>query len=286
MIRIHAPAPEWDKSNWSCDPWVIGHWRDRKEKFITWRACRLDPTPSDQLVSRRRNSIRRIKSVLTHPSSGPPQIIKAILFADVVGYSKLKEHDVFFFVNNFLGRAAELIRSVRPSIRPAVRNTWGDAFYFVFHSVRAGGVFSLLLRDMVLATRWEDRGLPATLSIRISMHAGPVFPCVDKVLNEVNFTGVHTSRAARIEPITRPGSVYCSRAFASLTAALGETEFSCEFIGNVPLAKKYGMLPVHVVEWRSKSKDGYLMKVLRKLHRSKSESDLEQMDIPHEVFNS
>merc|ERR1712157_647109 len=135
-------------------------------------------------------------------------------------------------------------------MKPIVKNTWGDAFYFVFDTVDGGGKFALLLRDLFNTAKWVEKNLPSTLAIRISMHAAPVFPCVDAVLEEANYTGVHTSRGARIEPITVPGSVYCSRAFACLTQAMGVSDFDCPFIGNVPLAKGYGMLPIHVVAWK------------------------------------
>ncbi len=66
-----------------------------------------------------------------------------------------------------------------------------------------------------------------------------------------NYTGVHTSRAARIEPITPPGCVYCSQAFAALSETLGAATYSCNYVGNVELAKAYGLQPVYHVRWRT-----------------------------------
>ena len=75
------------------------------------------------------------------------------------------------------------------------------------------------------------------------------------MINQVNYTGVHTSRAARIEPITPPGSVYCSQAFAAIVETLrGKPRtFDCQYVGNVPLPKGYGMAPVFVVQWTEDS---------------------------------
>ena len=65
----------------------------------------------------------------------------------------------------------------------------------------------------------------------------------------MNYTGVHTSRAARIEPITPPGCVYCSQSFAAISKTLSVTQFDCDYVGNVPLAKGYGSQPVYHVKW-------------------------------------
>ena len=153
------------------------------------------------------------------------------------------------------------------------------AFYFVFEEVVDAAEFALELSDLVTNTAWDLRGLPSNLNIRISLHAAPVFKVVDPgacraecgvhlrgrrcvwvrrsspvrcaVINQVNYTGVHTSRAARIEPITPPGSVYCSQAFAAIVETLkgGTCPFQCQYVGNVPLPKGYGLVPVFVIQW-------------------------------------
>lgn len=71
------------------------------------------------------------------------------------------------------------------------------------------------------------------------------------VLNAINYTGVHTSRAARIEPITPPGSVYVSQAFAAIAETLrsAKSRIQCQYVGNVPLAKAYGLQPVYHLRW-------------------------------------
>jgi class 3 adenylate cyclase len=45
------------------------------------------------------------------------------------------------------------------------------------------------------------------------------------------------TRAARIEPITPPGSVYASEAFAATLAASGRQDCALEYVGEVSLAK-------------------------------------------------
>ena len=65
-----------------------------------------------------------------------------------------------------------------------------------------------------------------------------------------DYTGMHVSRAARIEPITPPGHVYASRSFAALAAAQGARDFVCEYVGQTPLAKGYGTFPTYHIRRR------------------------------------
>src|SRR5260370_17996085 len=128
--------------------------------------------------------------------------IMAMLFADAVHYSKLTEEQVPRFVQHFLGAIADLLD--RQETRVAVKNTWGDGLYLVFHGVQDAGVFALDLCDLVTGTDWGSRGLPPGLSMRIALHAGPVYPFLDPITHTVNYTGTHVSRPARIDPITPP----------------------------------------------------------------------------------
>jgi hypothetical protein len=178
-----------------------------------------------------------------------PQVIMAMLFADIVGYSKLQEMQVLVFVEQFLGAVADLMESLPRRQQPVVRNTWGDAIYGVWKRVPDAGKFALLLSDLVLRVPWHEWGLPRGLNIRISLHAAPVHPVVDPVTRVRNYTGVHTSRAARIEPVTPPGCVYCSQAFAAISETLSVAAYETQYVGNVPLAKRYGVQPVYHVRW-------------------------------------
>ncbi|MBI5394961.1 MAG: DUF4071 domain-containing protein [Verrucomicrobia bacterium] len=169
--------------------------------------------------------------------------IMAMLFADAVGFSKLGEPEIPKFVRHFLGAVAGLI--ARSPDAPVLKATWGDGLYFVFNSVSDAGLFALDLSGLVGETDWAAHGLPAGLSLRIALHAGPVYECRDPVAGQTNFTGNHVTRAARMEPIAPPGEVYASQAFAALAAAEGAAGFACDYAGQTPLPKGYGMLPTY-----------------------------------------
>ncbi|MDG2214621.1 MAG: adenylate/guanylate cyclase domain-containing protein, partial [Verrucomicrobiota bacterium] len=173
------------------------------------------------------------------------QQIRAMLFADVVGFSKLDEPQIPSFVEHFMGAIAGALPKGRQA--PLYLNTWGDAIYCVFRDVKDAGAFALALRDAVRGADWQKHGLPAGLSIRIGLHAGPVFECHDPVLKKRTYNGFNVNRAARIEPITEEGQVFVSQAFAALAAVVPKKNFRCDYAGTRQLAKKAGAIPVFVL---------------------------------------
>ena len=60
------------------------------------------------------------------------------------------------------------------------------------------------------------------------------------------------NRAARLEPITPPGQVYASQVFAALASAEGVRDFTCDYVGQTPLAKGYGTFPTYHVRRRKR----------------------------------
>ena len=190
-------------------------------------------------------SVRLADVVPFAESSGFASRIVALLFADAVGFSKLPEPEVPRFVQHFLGAIAQLSEQFQNTI--IGKNTWGDGLYFVFSDVDLAGKFALQLADLVGTTKWVEKGLPADLSLRIALHAGPVYEFDDPITGSRTYSGTHVSRAARIEPITPPGQVYASEAFAALAAACRTSSFSCDYVGQTPLAKGYGTLPTYHV---------------------------------------
>lgn len=178
------------------------------------------------------------------------QVLMALLFADIVGYSKLTEQNIFCY-SKVISQVNVLLEKLPPWERPAARNTWGDAFYFAFDDVRSCGTFALQLCELITKTDWTQHGLPGGLSVRVGLHVGPAFSVYDQVSGKLTFNGCHVTRAARIEPITPPGHVYCSLNFAAISTTLGASEYECSDVGYVPLAKKYGENRVYHVHWKT-----------------------------------
>ncbi len=178
-----------------------------------------------------------------------PVEIKAMLFADVVKFSHLAEDQFEAFVEHFLGAAAELATNSKH--KPGWKNTWGDAFYFVFNRVQDAGIFALQLRDRLCETDWEAKRLPKGLSLRIALHAGPVFPCRNPVREMDDFIGAHVNRAARLEPVTPAGQVYATEPFVAMAAAERIDDFGWDYVGQVSLPKGAGTFPAYHIRQSS-----------------------------------
>jgi class 3 adenylate cyclase len=160
------------------------------------------------------------------------------MFADFAGYSRL--HDAFapLFQASFWQIAAAQIEA--SPVKPLLANTWGDALYVVFESAPEAAEFALQFLARMQGMDWTAAGLSDTSQIRIALHTGPVFCGFDPIMGRDNFFGSSVTRAARIEPVTPPGMVYASEAFAATLAANGEDAYALEYVGLMPLAKGYG----------------------------------------------
>jgi class 3 adenylate cyclase len=174
--------------------------------------------------------------------------MKAMLFADAVGYSRLSEEQIPLFLEHYMGAIATFNASSPDKSVHA--ETAGDGMYMVFDDIAAAGRYALGLSELINSKDWASVGLPADLAARVGLHCGPVFVGVDPITGGRLYTGVHTSRTARIEPITPPGQVYASSAFAAVATARRAPGLRFSYIGHTQLAKGYGSLPLYHVKRR------------------------------------
>ena len=131
--------------------------------------------------------------------------------------------------------------------KPLCRNHWGDGMYFCFAHPAAAADFALKLCGLTSGTHWQPSGLPDTLRIRVALHCGPAFKITDPVIHQLNYTGWHVSRAARMKAITPPNSVYASQQFAAIAACFRIPNLVFEYAGTLSLAKDYGRFPMYLV---------------------------------------
>jgi len=217
----------------------VAHWRaqGRRAAVVDLRAVReAHPAAMGAVASR-----SEVPAAPARPAGLPwgQRQIRTMLFADMVEYSKLREHETPQFFVNFLGAIERALGA--GASRPAFGNTWGDGLYLVFESVAQGADLALRLRDEIARVDWAGAGLPADMNIRIGMHTGPVFRTLDPIIKQENFFGSHVTRAARIEPMAAPGSVYVSEQMAAALAAAGTQDFACDYLGRLHFAKQYGV---------------------------------------------
>ena len=171
------------------------------------------------------------------------RVVRAMLFGDVKGFSKLTDEQLPVFAARVLGGFAEALR--RHGSEVAFANTWGDAVYVVLSDVYAAARCALDLQRAMAGIDLEAERLPSHLALRIGGHVGPVFPTHDPVLDADGFMGSHVSRTARIEPVTPPGGVYVTEPFAAALVLDGRDEFVCDYVGHMAAAKDYGHLRMY-----------------------------------------
>lgn len=188
-----------------------------------------------------RESVRR---PLSHETDS--MVIKALLFADVRGFSRITEEQMPKFIECFYGLIARVIH--RSSDQPVTTEDRGDGVYCVFETAAKAGRFALLLNECINQTDWTSQ-VGFELRIRIGLHAGPVHEFISPITGKLAYTGTHVSRAARIEPIAPPGQVYASREFAaiahleSVRQPAESLDFTCVYVGQTEWHKDYGLEP-------------------------------------------
>ena len=141
------------------------------------------------------------------------RVVRAMLFADVKGFSKLTDEQLPPFAEHVLGALAEVLDNHTDSI--CHRNSWGDALYVVLTDAVSAAACALDLQGAMGAVELSALGLPGHLALRLGGHLGPVFPVQDPVIGVRAYMGSHVSRTARIEPVTPPGAVFVTEPFAA-----------------------------------------------------------------------
>jgi tetratricopeptide (TPR) repeat protein len=185
----------------------------------------------------------RTESQATRVQHHPHRVIRAMLIGDISGFSKLADEQLPTFAAVILGTIARVLGDHDAEVE--YRNTWGDALYAVVSGAPAAARCALELQNAIGALDLEAVGLPRHLALRLSGHIGPVFPIRDPVLGADSFMGSHVSRTARIEPVTPPGAVYVTEAFASALELSGVADVGCDYVGHLPAAKDFGRLRMY-----------------------------------------
>ncbi len=174
--------------------------------------------------------------------------IKSLLFADFAGYSRLHDAYAPLFQSQFLEIGADAIAA--SPVKPLEAKTWGDGMYLVFESQGdAAGVRAAASgKD---ARRRLDRREAAR--VEPDPHRAPCRPRVPRIRSgdgPRQLFRADVTRTARIEPVTPPGMVYVSEAFAATLAATGQDRYALEYVGRLALAKGYGESRIYRLERR------------------------------------
>jgi class 3 adenylate cyclase len=179
----------------------------------------------------------------------PQRQVRAIMFGDFHGFSRLSDRQMLAFYDHVMPALAKVLDRHGAAI--ATRNTWGDGLFVVFTALDAAARCALDIQSALAKLDMQSAGLPSALALRLGLDAGAVFEVQDPILKSPSFTGSHVSRTARLEPSTPPGEVYVTEPFAALFTLLRDEELICEYVGLMQAAKNYGRLRTYLLRHRS-----------------------------------
>jgi hypothetical protein len=185
------------------------------------------------------------------PAGG--RVVRALLVGDLRGFSLLADEQIPAFAHEVLGAFDRVLGRHEGEI--AYRNTWGDALILVVTDVAAAARCALEMQEAMAAVDLVGPDLPPELALRLSGHVGPVFALEDPIRHGPTFMGTHINRAARMEPVTPPGTVYVTEAFAAALELAGSPDLRCDYVGHIPAAKDYGRLRMYHLGRRTVESD-------------------------------
>jgi hypothetical protein len=174
--------------------------------------------------------------------SGDCRHIRALVFADFAGFSKLTDAQLVRFQDSVMAALAARIEGYRPQLLSG--RTWGDGIYLVFNDVASAAECALDLVQAIDAMDLAGIGLPQLRGLRVAAHAAPVFEGWDPISGSYLFYGAGVTQAARIEPRTPEGEIYTTSTFAALAMLSGSNSFECQYVGTLPTAKQFGDMPL------------------------------------------
>jgi class 3 adenylate cyclase len=169
--------------------------------------------------------------------------LRALMFGDTVGFSRLPERLLRTYNKEFLGAIAGATRSYGASVLSA--NSWGDAIYMVVEDAVHAARCAIEIQRCLAAVDYRALGFPEALQLRLSTHYGPVFPGIDEITGVPTYFGKEVTFAARMEPVTPPSEVYATEEMACQLALRREATVAADYVGRVALAKKFGTAPMY-----------------------------------------
>ena len=206
------------------------------------RLWRESGQPIDGLIDPESGKPRAVSSVTHWPTRSQrpelQQVIRTIFFADVVGFSSLSDPELPEFFQGYLKRLAFAVQ--KTGIQPLGKNSWGDAYYFVFETIENACLFALAFQEATENDKWIPESLGRTLQFRVALNAGPVFEIIEPVCEITAFVGQATNRAARIEPIVDEGQIYLSEFAAALFMVEKPPGMALDYVGRKQLPKNHG----------------------------------------------
>ena len=172
--------------------------------------------------------------------SGPISKTRTILFMDVAGWSKLSAQEIYAYATTGLHTLSAELKD------HDFINTWGDAIVATFESAKCAAENAWRIRDF-FANSYPVSGVAPGLTCRVSLHVGEVFSCHNALRNGPDIFGEAVHVAARLEPVTMPGNIFCTKQVADMLSDIRGSAPRVWSIGQQNLAKDFGIVELYVV---------------------------------------
>lgn len=189
---------------------------------------------------------------LRHPVPRPParRCMVGLVFTDMVGFSVLDDDEILAYWTVVVPALEKCLRPYAKRI--LLQRTWGDALHLVTVDALSSAQVADALLEAVAALRSRLAGRLARLEIRVGVHFAPAWRGEDALQDARTYYGSQLSFAARVEPVTPPGTAYVTEACAAELAVSGADAFRVEYAGEVPLAKRYGTFRLYSLHRRAR----------------------------------
>ncbi|XYH97984.1 adenylate/guanylate cyclase domain-containing protein [Sorangium sp. So ce1128] len=228
----HCPAPHWDPHRAYQVALVNNVPVIRKLVDREWVAAEVEPPQSPQ----------EFVGVKKELNMEPKPRTATILFMDVSGWSKLNAYKIHQYVTVAMPKLAGQLKG------HDFLNTWGDAIVATFNNAVDAAKSALNIRDFFIKAD-EHEGVPEHLKCRIALHQGDLLLCHNAFIDREDIFGEAVHKAARLEPITAPGHIFCTKSVADSLNGMQGLAPKAWPLGTRKLAKDYGEIEVFVVTW-------------------------------------
>ncbi len=197
------------------------------------------------------NTINNPQNIKTNDKMETTEKTLYIIFADLKGYGAnagnnpllVKVTDFFFSL-----KAKYFADEKEHFFKPL-----GDGILATGHSLVDMAQKAILLRNEIKNHAWKQNGFPDNLNVRMALHTGEAYEHYkdDGTISEVSGTAI--IQAARLEPYTMVGEIFCSQIYAGLLAQNTTHNLATINLGKYNLGKEHDKFELDIAVLFSES---------------------------------
>jgi class 3 adenylate cyclase len=239
-----APVPDHCEKCGAPYPWTVKKSPDQSPMMIEGPKVEfgsVQPVPDE--INPQLKEPKVIQDLTPDEQKSSRTETRNILFMDLSNWSKLSAPKVVDYLNKALPALAKIVQE---KYQVTHLNTWGDALVVTFDSSLRAANCALDIREYFRRTP-ESEGVPEGLVPRLSLHVGEVIIVYNPILKSMDVFGEAVHLAARLEPVTPRGEIYCTESFANGLGSMKGMGPLAHAIGTIKLPKNFGTIKAFAV---------------------------------------